>query len=124
MINRYGFNSDGHEAVEVRLKNRLWKHIKRMNWENGAKAADLHWPSTKSCQDGRLLGINLGKNKTSAMDSAQDYTDGVLALGPYADYLVINISSPNTPGLRELQKVDYFKSLISEVGTIPSLATD
>lgn len=117
VINRYGFNSDGHEAVEIRLKNRLWKHIKALNWEKEAREGPngFQMPATKSCYPGKLLGINLGKNKSSALDSPQDYLDGVLALGPYGDYLVINISSPNTPGLRELQKVDYFKSLISKV---------
>ncbi|KAI0231660.1 Dihydroorotate dehydrogenase (quinone), mitochondrial, partial [Massospora cicadina] len=117
VINRYGFNSVGHEAVETRLKNRLWKHIKQMNWKAGVKASEseYHWPKTKSCKNGKLLGINLGKNKSSAIDSPQDYIDGVLSLGHYADYLVVNISSPNTPGLRELQKVSYFKNLISEV---------
>lgn len=49
-----------------------------------------------------MLGINLGKNKCTA-DAAEDYVQGVRALGRYADYLVINISSPNTPGLRALQ---------------------
>jgi hypothetical protein len=48
------------------------------------------------------LGVNLGKNKTSA-DAAADYVHGIRELGLFADYLVVNISSPNTPGLRSLQ---------------------
>lgn len=117
VINRYGFASVGHKTVETRLKNRLWKHIKRLNWKAGVKASETEylWPETKSCRAQKLLGINLGKNKSSALDSPKDYIDGVLSLGPYADYLVINISSPNTPDLRELQKVAYLKDLISEV---------
>lgn len=61
------------------------------------------------------LGINLGKNKTSAPDSHQDYIDGVKAFAPFADYLVVNVSSPNTPGLRSLQKREYLMDLISKV---------
>mgnify|MGYP002052070957 CR=1 FL=1 len=52
-----------------------------------------------------VLGINLGKNKTSD-DEVGDYTVGIRELGPFADYLVINVSSPNTPGLRALQQRD------------------
>jgi dihydroorotate dehydrogenase len=81
VINRYGFNSDGHEVVKKRLE-----------------AFRLQHPLGSSVP----LGVNLGKNKTSE-DAAQDYVDGVKLLGPYADYIVINISSPNTPGLRALQ---------------------
>jgi len=88
IINRMGFNNDGVEAVARRLRAR-----------------------------GRLpgpLGINLGKNKDS-VDAAADYVRGVQALGPYADYLVINVSSPNTPGLRALQGREPLAALIEAV---------
>ena len=88
VINRMGFNNDGVEAVARRLQGR-----------------------------GRLpgpLGINLGKNKDSA-DAAADYVRGVQVLGPYADYLVINVSSPNTPGLRALQGREPLAALIEAV---------
>eukprot|EP00976_Prorocentrum_cordatum_P032306 656934-Prorocentrum_minimum.AAC.2 len=49
-----------------------------------------------------LLGVNLGKNKL-AEDAAADYARGIRELSAFADYLVVNISSPNTPGLRALQ---------------------
>jgi dihydroorotate dehydrogenase len=62
-----------------------------------------------------LLAVNLGKNKTSAADSNEDYLAGVRLLGPYADVLVINVSSPNTPGLRGLQGKDFLTRLLSEV---------
>jgi len=58
-----------------------------------------------------LLGVNLGKNKTST-EETEDYEIGIQKLGPYADYLVINISSPNTPGLRDLQKNEPLKRLL------------
>ena len=90
VINRYGFNSQGLEAAERRLA--AWR--------------------------GRLLpgplGVNLGKNKESE-DAAADYRLGAERLGPYADYLVINVSSPNTPGLRALQGKDSLSALIEAV---------
>ena len=79
VVNRMGFNSDGLAAVQARLARR---------------------PSAGSARG--ILGANLGKNKESA-DAAADYAAGVTALAPLADYLVINVSSPNTPGLRALQ---------------------
>ena len=76
VINRMGFNNDGLEAVAARLAAR-------------DKSAGI-------------VGANLGKNKTTE-DAAADYEIGVRRMAPLADYLVINVSSPNTPGLRALQ---------------------
>jgi len=59
-----------------------------------------------------ILGVNLGKNKTSD-DEIGDYTTGIRKLGPYADYLVINVSSPNTPGLRSLQQREPLYNLLT-----------
>lgn len=64
---------------------------------------------------GLPLGINLGKNKLS-QDAAADYSEGVRALGPLADYLVVNVSSPNTPGLRDLQGKAELRQLLRMVG--------
>ena len=75
VINRMGFNNDGHAAVVQRIKRR--KHM-------------------------RPVGVNLGKNKDST-DAVADYVAGIKTFAPFADYLVINVSSPNTPGLRALQ---------------------
>jgi len=77
VINRMGFNNDGLEAVAARLRRR-----------------DRSGPG--------LLGVNLGKNKDTE-DAASDYETGAAAFAPLADFLVINVSSPNTPGLRALQ---------------------
>ncbi len=85
VINRMGFNNDGMEAVAARLANRV-----------RAKG---------------IVGVNLGKNKET-IDAAADYTLGVARLGPIADYLVINVSSPNTPGLRALQGKEPLADLI------------
>ena len=59
-----------------------------------------------------ILGVNLGKNKTSN-DEIGDYNTGIRKLGPYADYLVINVSSPNTPGLRALQQREPLYNLLT-----------
>lgn len=91
VINRYGFNSDGHEAVLKRLKER-----EKDKFASG------------------LLGVNLGKNKTT-VDAAGDYVVGVKSFASVADYLVINISSPNTPGLRALQNKKELEQLLEKV---------
>lgn len=78
-INRMGFNSEGADAVAARL---------------AARARGRTRPG--------VLGVNLGKNKTTE-DAAADYVIGATKLGAFADYVVVNVSSPNTPGLRALQ---------------------
>ncbi|XP_026653392.2 dihydroorotate dehydrogenase (quinone), mitochondrial isoform X4 [Zonotrichia albicollis] len=95
VINRYGFNSHGHVVVERRLRARQETQIR-------LTAA------------GMPLGVNLGKNKSST-DAAADYVAGVRTLGPLADYLVVNVSSPNTPGLRDLQGKAELRDLLSKV---------
>ena len=61
-----------------------------------------------------VLGVNLGKNKTT-VDAAGDFVHGVKELGPLADYLVINVSSPNTPGLRDYQRQNELVALVQKV---------
>lgn len=68
---------------------------------------------------GRPLGINLGKNKSS-VDAVADYVAGVRVLGPLADYLVVNVSSPNTPGLRDLQGKAELRCLLAKVSDCPA----
>ncbi|RHY31934.1 hypothetical protein DYB32_003026 [Aphanomyces invadans] len=91
VINRYGFNSEGHPKVRERLE-------KYKYWTLSS--------STKLHHRTGPLGVNLGKNKTS---------DSPISLGPFGDYLVINISSPNTPGLRSLQGKKELHALVSAV---------
>ena len=70
-----------------------------------------------------IVGINIGKNKT-AEDAVADYRATATALGPLADYLVVNVSSPNTPGLRDLQAVEELRpilSVVKESATTPVL---
>ncbi len=94
VINRLGFNSVGAAPAASRLRLR---------------------PPPGDPGRG-IVGVNLGKNRDSA-DAAADYVEGVRALGPYADYLVVNISSPNTPGLRALQMRAVLAPLLDAVET-------
>lgn len=90
--NAMGFNNDGSVAVAQRLK-------------------DL-----RSTKRGRsiVVGVNIGKNKwTSETDAVSDYVTCATRLARFADYLVINVSSPNTPGLRDLQVVDALRPILS-----------
>lgn len=75
----------------------------------------LPWFSRVCVPAGMPLGVNLGKNKSST-DAAADYVAGVRTLGPLADYLVVNVSSPNTPGLRDLQGKAELRDLLTKVG--------
>ena len=87
LINRMGFNNDGVEALVKRLK------------------------STKKPQC--IIGGNIGKNKVTPNDQAdQDYQICFHALFPHVDYFVVNVSSPNTPGLRELQDKEPLSALL------------
>ncbi len=90
LINRYGFNNRGHAAAVARLEARR---------ANGAAATGL-------------LGINVGRNKDSR-DPDADYAAGIRAFARLADYLVVNISSPNTPGLRAMQSREPLQRLLA-----------
>ncbi|KAI0259378.1 hypothetical protein BC834DRAFT_906595 [Gloeopeniophorella convolvens] len=104
LINRYGFPSQGHASVLSRLRARLPMF---------PSVADEGGPA--SLRDGRLLAVNLGKNKESPQNSPDDFIAGVRAFAAYADVLVVNVSSPNTPGLRGLQQRDLLESLLRGV---------
>lgn len=86
----YGFNSDGHDRVFERLQQ------------------------LKQTHPHIVLGVNLGKNKTTE-HAHDDYTKGIVKFASVADYFVINVSSPNTAGLRNLQQGDNLKFLLSKV---------
>jgi dihydroorotate dehydrogenase len=88
VINRMGFNNGGFEAAKARLERR---------------------------RPGGLVGVNIGANKDSA-DRIADYAAGVREMAPLADYLTINISSPNTPGLRALQDKGALAELLAAIG--------
>src|SRR5271169_2665722 len=90
VINRFGFNNDGFERARARLLRRS---------SGGAMG---------------LMGVNIGANRDAA-DRVEDYVLGVKTFAALADYLTINISSPNTPGLRDLQRRDALDDLILRV---------
>jgi dihydroorotate dehydrogenase len=72
-------------------------------------------PTWHSLVPFHLLGVNLGKNKSSDAENNEDYVKGVRHFADVADYLVINVSSPNTPGLRLLQNKENLISLLKSV---------
>lgn len=88
LINRYGFPSQGLVSVLSRICARL---------PTFPSTIEEHWASLRQ---GRLLAINLGKNKESPQESPDDFVVGVHAFAPHVDVIVVNVSSPNTPGLR------------------------
>jgi dihydroorotate dehydrogenase len=95
VVNRMGFNNDGAEVVARRL---------------AARAA------RRGSRPGPVLGVNIGKTKVVPEDQAiADYEKSAGLLAPYADYLVVNVSSPNTPGLRDLQAVEKLEPLLRAV---------
>ncbi|XP_027361941.1 dihydroorotate dehydrogenase (quinone), mitochondrial-like [Abrus precatorius] len=110
VINRCGFNGEGIVAVARRLGA---QHGKRKLDETSSTTSNDEVKNGGKSGPG-ILGVNLGKNKTSE-DAAADYVQGVHSLSQYADYLVINVSSPNTPGLRTLQGRNQLKDLVSKV---------
>jgi dihydroorotate dehydrogenase len=89
VINRFGFNSQGHAASLERLKH---------------------------CSPDAMIGVNIGANKDSA-DRIADYVAGIAAFAGVARYFTANISSPNTPGLRDLQARESLDALLSAILT-------
>lgn len=102
VINRMGFNNDGAAAIVPRLE-----------------AARLK-------RNRPIIGVNIGKSRVVAVeDAVADYVASTEILAPLADYLVVNVSSPNTPGLRGLQEIDQLEPLLvavkSAAGSTPLL---
>ncbi|RMZ86925.1 hypothetical protein DV736_g5843, partial [Chaetothyriales sp. CBS 134916] len=124
IINRYGLNSEGadHIAARLRLRVREFAQSLGLGRDKAAEEYVLNGGAgvpPGSLTEGRLLAVNIAKNKDTPGDDVhavtQDYVSCVDRLGPYADILVVNVSSPNTPGLRNLQKVDTLKQILTGV---------
>ena len=99
-----GFNNDGVEAITKRLKT--WRKDKSENKRSSAN----YQPSSL------IIGGNIGKNKTTPNEEAwKDYEICFRALHPYVDFFVVNVSSPNTPGLRELQEKDSLRKILTHL---------
>ena len=94
LINRLGFNNDGADVVAERL---------RQQRDRG------QWPSIP-------IGINIGKSKVTPLEGAvEDYVYSFRKLAPLADYIALNVSSPNTPGLRSLQESEALANLLRAI---------
>jgi dihydroorotate dehydrogenase len=100
VINRMGFNNPGAEAVAANLAE--WRALGR-------------WPR-------HPVGINLGKSKITPLEkAAEDYANSLRALWPHADFFVINVSSPNTPNLRQLQDKAALDEILASVQQVNEL---
>lgn len=106
LINRMGFNNDGVDVIAARLKK--WKEARNQKADVASKAG--HLPGSMPF----IIGGNIGKNKATPNDQAwKDYEICFKTLHPYVDFFVVNVSSPNTPGLRELQEKDALKKILT-----------
>src|SRR5207302_4401293 len=95
LINRLGFNNEGADAIARRLRK-----LRRSS----------RWPEVP-------VGINIGKSMSTPLTEAtEDYLYSFRLLREFADYIVLNVSSPNTPGLRELQGADALSELLTAIG--------
>jgi dihydroorotate dehydrogenase len=96
LINRLGFNNDGADAIAARFR---------------ALRKSGRWPAIP-------VGINLGKSKVTPLEQAvDDYLYSFRLLAPLGDYVVLNVSSPNTPGLRSLQEHDALEQLLRAINS-------
>jgi dihydroorotate dehydrogenase len=115
IVNRMGFNNDGAAVVAARLGRRA-AHLRRLGRIERPNSADS-----------AVLGVNIGKTKVVPDDDQAavlaDYGLSARLLAPYADYLVVNVSSPNTPGLRNLQAVERLEPLLAHVRRTADEAT-
>jgi len=94
LINRMGFNNEGADAIAVRLS--------RLRSRRSSKLP--------------IIGVNIGKSKvTPVEDAVDDYRYSAKTLAAYADYIAVNVSSPNTPGLRSLQNVQALRPILKAV---------
>ncbi len=101
IVNRMGFNNDG--AAEV--------------------AARLHRLRQKKVGRDAIIGVNIGRTKVVQVeDAVSDYVESARLLAPFASYLVVNVSSPNTPGLRDLQAVEELRPLLAAVKEVAEQA--
>src|SRR5881392_280896 len=95
VINRLGFNNEGADVIAIRLR--------------GLRQSQ-RWPAVP-------VGINIGKSRTTPLErAADDYLYSFRLLRDFADYITLNVSSPNTPGLRELQEPTALSELLQAIG--------
>jgi dihydroorotate dehydrogenase len=118
-VNRMGFNNVGAEVVARRLADRT-QGVNKSRVGVSRRQLLTGQRSGRSTSDGSaLVGVNIGRTAVVREDDEEgvlaDYAFSARLLAPYADYLVVNVSSPNTPGLRSLQAVERLAPLLEEV---------
>jgi dihydroorotate dehydrogenase len=122
LINRYGLNSLGAEDMAMRLRERVRLFAYHNGFGIGPEELVLNGGAgvpPGSLVEGKLLAVQIAKNKFTKdedLDAVRrDYVYCVEKLAPYADILVVNVSSPNTPGLRTLQRVEPLTRILEGV---------
>jgi dihydroorotate dehydrogenase len=124
LINRYGLNSEGAEHVAMQLRERLRSFAYAHGLGIGADAEEIVLSGEAqvppgSLVPGKLLAVQIAKNKATPDNDilaiARDYVTCVDHLAKYADILVVNVSSPNTPGLRDLQATGPLTAILTAV---------
>ena len=121
LINRMGFNNDGVEVIAERL--RQWQVVNRQSAIGNSESLMLesqnletHSPFIIHHSPRLIIGGNIGKNKmTPNEDAWKDYEICFTTLHNYVDYFVVNVSSPNTPGLRELQEKESLSKILQNL---------
>jgi dihydroorotate dehydrogenase len=118
LVNRYGLNSRGADAMAARLRDRLRRFARSLGLSEG-ELLDEDAVPPGSLQPGKLLLVQMAKNKATDERDVEavkrDYVRCVQRLAPYADVLVVNVSSPNTPGLRDLQATEPLTRILTAV---------
>ncbi len=110
LINRMGFNNDGVKVIAERLRS----------WQSATSSRQLAFQKQRL-----IVGGNIGKNKITPNEEAwKDYEICFKELHPYVDYFVVNVSSPNTPGLRELQEKESLRKILTHLQIINAEQAD
>ncbi|KAH0562381.1 hypothetical protein GP486_002932 [Trichoglossum hirsutum] len=124
LINRYGFNSEGADVVAMRLRKRVRQFAYAIGFgaDDEAERKVLDGEAgvpPGSLMPARLMAVQIAKNKWTPESDIEavkrDYVYCVQQLGKYADIIVVNVSSPNTPGLRTLQRVEPLTKILKGV---------
>ncbi|KAL8669959.1 MAG: hypothetical protein Q9168_005481, partial [Polycauliona sp. 1 TL-2023] len=124
LINRYGLNSEGADYIAMRLRQRLREYAYHMGFgiDEEAEAYILNGEAgvpPGSLRKGSLLAVQVAKNKWTKDEDIEavkkDYVHCTSILGRYADIIVVNVSSPNTPGLRSLQQTEPLTEILQAV---------
>ncbi|KAI0197586.1 hypothetical protein F4808DRAFT_294009 [Astrocystis sublimbata] len=119
LINRYGLNSRGADNVAMRLRERVRRYAKSIGSDEETVLNGEAGVPPGALSPGRMLLVQIAKNKETDEGDLEavkrDYVYCVKQLGRYADVIVVNVSSPNTPGLRDLQATEPLTRLLGAV---------